>query len=276
MPLDTPTAVLATLTLPERSRLLEGYQQAVAMADVNWLKKTAARPGLTTDDRRFLANQAMPDGNRFLFSIHAVETGNDELLGFLLREGANPDDAMLHAVTSSNSSAVGRLCQAKANANGLIDTIPYLNFSAYTGDHVSCRHLLDAGANLNGHPVGQKGHTALYDCMVGYEMLVSTSHNSGRPLEVQRLMPALQTMALLLQRGINAHQKEPGGHSAYDFACAMVQLAGPEIDPNRPDPWRRPLDMIQSWQPAPAAAAEMENLMTRLRLGKPAGAGGPA
>lgn len=270
MRFDTIKTTFTRLSEQQKDMLVASYQVAVEYGDVDWLRKRTAAADLTPDNRRYLANLGVSSGDHAL--IHAVNIRNNDLLDFLLGEGALPDVAMPVAIDMGNGSAVGRLCRAKADANGAFEEIPYLNIAAYKFDQLSCQHLLDAGALLDGHHVGDASRTALFDCMGGYEKEMDKALSTGQPVDRQKQMAAWQTMGLLLQRGIDAHQAAPGSASAYDFARHMADRADP--NPEKPDPygWRKPLQLIKDWQGEPVARAQMNDLMKRL-MQKPGGTG---
>ncbi len=252
------SSTFSGFTQEQAIRLADNYTAAVQMGDVDWLEHAVATNPLSLDNRRWLANLDLPDKQN-MFVIHAVATDNHRLLGFLLREGAGPDAALPHAQMKRDSKAVKMLCDANADANMVYQGVPLLNLSAVLWDAESCRHLLEAKAEVNAYRSQDQTCTALYDCLGAYQQKVTTGEHDHAPQELlqqQDCKDALRTMGVLLEYNANPHQKSgPDILSAYELAESFSAFD------------QRPLTHIQAWQQEASAAAQASKLLARLKLG---------
>lgn len=240
---------------------VEQYAAAVIMGDISWLESNVpGNKSLTADNRRWLANLEIAEHNVAL-SVHAVSNKNHRLLGFLLREGAVAAMALPEALAQRDSAAVEMLCHAGPVTGQSYQGVPLLNIAALQNDADSCRHLLDAKADINAWRGDSRQNTALFDCLGHYEQIVRAAFEAGKSDEEITRVPqqdALRTIGLLLERGADEHQKDPsqqGSMSAYEMAEMFSA-----VDP-------RPLELIHEWRSGASARAEMTSFMQRLRTG---------
>lgn len=243
---------------------IQRYVGAVRMGDVKWLESNVpGNPQLTEDNRRWLADFAFDNSPTGRFSIHAVETRNYPLLGFLLREGALPDRALPTALINRDSTAVKMVCDAGADANATYQSVPSLNIAAVLYDADSCGHLINAQAHINAFRSADPRCTALFDCISKYERDVQEALQTTIPDKLKEIprRDALRTIGVLLEHNINPHQKgRDEDLSAYEVAESFA-----ELDP-------RPLKLIQEWQHEAAAKAEVQKVLAKMRRGGPAAA----
>lgn len=236
------------------------YTDAVQMGDVSWLERNVPKnERLTTDNRRWLANLEFADHTPF--GVHAARQHNYALLEFLLNEGAQPDLILAAGAVDDDCTAVKMALDAQADANSAYETVPTLTIPAIKFNALSCRHLLEAGAEVNAWRSGKPECTALFDSLSAYERSVQEAITAGRkPAEMSR-EKELQTLGTLLEFKADPYQRDgQSAECAFDIAERLKPL----------DP--RPVKLVHSWCSEALAVLQTQRLMERLLQKK----GGPA